>query len=192
MSGAPIPNAMSNTLNVTLPADKASANAAAVIDRYEVNPFSTACNTLLSISQLMEEVLSDQYNAMQQAANRAHATKDMSNRMDKAIADVSKKDEKGTEPLPDGVYDYMLANGILVEGKTIAEYMGKNPKKLLNKGELSSIRASLDNSFNGDTDLLKQKQILLDKYSNTYNAMLEGAKSCMDKWGRLLNDIIRG
>lgn len=185
MSGTPISNAMLNTLYVKLPADKGSANAAAVIDRYtEVNPFSTACNTLLGISQLMEEVLSDQYNAMQQAANRAHATKDMSNRMDKAIADVSKKDEKGTEPLPDGAYDYMLANGILVEGKTIDKYMGDDPTKSLDKGTLTSIQASLDNSFNGDTDLLKQKQILLDKYSNTYNAMLEGAKSCMDKWGR--------
>lgn len=190
MNNSPTMNVMPQTL-VGLPPLEKTFTAAAV-NSNDVNPFSIACVTFLSVSQLMQEVLSLAYNSMQKASDRARATKDMANRMDKVIADVSKKDEKGTEPVPKEVRDYMRANGILVEGKTIDEYMGGDPNKKLDKGQLTSIQASLENSFNADTDLLKQKQIMFDKYNNTYNAMLEGAKSLIDKWGRLLNDIIRG
>lgn len=192
MNNSPSLTVMPQTLVGVPPLEKTFTAAASATDSSDVNPFSIACVTFLGVSQLMQEILSLAYNAMQKASDRARATKDMANRMDKVIADVSKKDEKGTEPVPKEVRDYMRANGILVEGKTIDEYMGGDQNKKLDKGQLTSIQASLENSFNADTDLLKQKQIMFDKYNNTYNAMLEGAKSLIDKWGRLLNDIVRG
>lgn len=192
MSNSPSMYVMPQTLVGLPPLEKTFTAAAVDVNSNDANPFSIACVTFLSVSLLMQEVLSLAYNSMQKATDRARATKDMANRMDKTIADVSTKDEKGTETVPKEVYDYMKANGILVEGKTIDEYLGGDPNKELNKGELTSIQASLENSFNADTDLLKQKQIMFDKYNNTYNAMLEGAKSLIDKWGRLLDDIIRG
>lgn len=191
MSETTVATVTPSASGVTFPTDITSA-AAITIDSYDVNPFAIACCTMLSVSQLMQEVLSLQYKAMQRCSDRARSTKDMANRMDEIIANISKKDEKETARVPKEVVDYMRDNGIMVGGKTIDDYLKNHNQGNLSKGELAFVQASLDNSFNADTDLLKQKQIMFEKYSNTYNAMLEGAKSCIDKWGRLLNDIIRG
>ncbi|BAE74561.1 Secreted effector protein SseB [Sodalis glossinidius str. 'morsitans'] len=191
MSYTPINTDMRSSVDPTLPVTSTSAAAAVTTSGYDSDPFIKMIVSLSALAQLMQEALSLINDKMQSANLRARSTKDMANRMDKVIADISKDDEKAKRSVPTAVYTYMKENGILVDGKKIEDYLDKNPSKGLNKGELTLVQASLDNSFNADTDLLKQTQIQFEMKVNTYQASFSGAKSYIDKRGQLLNDIVR-
>lgn len=97
MSYTPINTDMRSSVDPTLPVTSTSAAAAVTTSGYDSDPFIKMIVSLSALAQLMQEALSLINDKMQSANLRARSTKDMANRMDKVIADISKDDEKPKE-----------------------------------------------------------------------------------------------
>ncbi len=74
---------------------------------------------------LLSELADNKYLQMQQKAKVSRDSQDKANEVNEKIADVAKDGADGTAKLPQDVIDYMLDNGIQIDGKGIDDYLGK-------------------------------------------------------------------
>ncbi|WP_246029049.1 secretion protein EspA [Parashewanella tropica] len=77
---------------------------------------------------LLSELAGQKYREMQEKAKVSRDAQDEANEVNEVIAKVSKEGDKGAEPLPQDVIDYMRNNGIQVDGKSIDDYLNHPTK----------------------------------------------------------------
>lgn len=154
------------------------------------NPFAFGYSVLDDLELVLQKIANDLYGNIKKSTERARNTQDMANRMDEVIAEAAKGDDKTRKNVPDKVTKYMDANGILVDGMSIGDYISQHGgSEGLDKGSLQAIKAALDNSANRDTDLMTQGQLTIQKMTQQINAVITQMTGLLSKWGDLLSMI---
>lgn len=180
-----------NTPNLTISNINAGANDNAVTDdQNDKNIYRKALLSLQGEILNLQRIVDGLYDETESRNIRAKNTLDMSNRMDEVIADAAKGDDKTRKPVPDEVVKYMRDNGILVDGKTIDDYISNHGgSDGLDKGSLQAIKAALDNSASRDTDISTQDQLKIQNEFQKYNAEVTQQTNLLSKFGEILNLI---
>lgn len=155
------------------------------------NVFAYAYKIMLLLQDVQSSRAYAQFNDIQKASNRARDTQGKANQMDEVIAKASKGDGNTKEAVPEDVIKYMKEHGILVDGKSIEEYIKqhKGADGKLDKGSLQAIKAALDNSAGRDSDLSSQAQLTIQKAIQMLNAAISQATNLVSKWGEILQMI---
>lgn len=86
----------------------------------------TAMTTMADIMLLFTELSNAKFAQMSDKTDVSRDAQDMANRVDRVIAELVEADDIGA--LPEDVIDYMRENNILVDGKTIDEFMSENTR----------------------------------------------------------------
>ncbi|WP_145509466.1 MULTISPECIES: chemotaxis protein [Yersinia] len=152
--------------------------------------FSIGLEVLYSFLEVLSNIASNNFKAMQARSKYASDTQDMSNQVDEVIAKAAKGDDKTKESLPDSVIDFMRKNGITVDGMSIDEYLKKNGPEL-DKGQLQAVKASLDNEKSRATDTMSQDQLQLQKIMQSYNVCSNNISTLQTGLKDLLMTIAR-
>lgn len=152
--------------------------------------FSIGLKVLYSFLDVLSNIASTNFKAMQARSKYANDTQDMSNRVDEIIAKAAKGDDKTKEPLPDSVIDFMRKNGITVDGMSIDKYLSEHGPKL-DKGQLQAVKAALDNEKNRATDTMSQDQLQLQKIMQSYNVCSNNISTLQTGLKDLLMTIAR-
>ncbi|WP_133405760.1 secretion protein EspA [Parashewanella tropica] len=118
---------------------------------------------------LLSELANQKYLEMQMKAKVSRDAQDKANEVNEIIAKVSKEGDKGAEPLPSDVIQYMKDNGVQIDGKDIDDYLGGDEGKKLDKGSLEAVKDALENVSNRASDFVSQAQLQLQKIMQTYN-----------------------
>ncbi|NRD74529.1 secretion protein EspA [Shewanella sp. VB17] len=127
---------------------------------------------------LLSELADAKYGQMQRKADVSRTAQDMANRVDEAIAQVSKGDDKATANLPPDVVKYMSDNGFKVDGMSIDDYLSHNEpsaaylKKLLGKITESGPEGMQSRSWQDVVNYMDAKGIKVD-----------GKRCCDYIWG---------
>ncbi|ECC1506376.1 pathogenicity island 2 effector protein SseB [Salmonella enterica subsp. houtenae] len=160
-------------------------------DLSQKNTFAEAYKVLTFLLMVIQTIANAKFMEIQKNSERARNTQQKSNEMDELIARAAQeKDPKTKEEVPADVIDYMLKNGILIDGMTINQYMDKfGDHGKLDKGGLQAVKAALDNDANKGTDLLSQGQIIIQKLNQEMNAVLTQLTSTVEKWGTISSMI---
>ncbi|ECJ6122606.1 pathogenicity island 2 effector protein SseB [Salmonella enterica] len=160
-------------------------------DLSQKNTFAEAYKVLTFLLMVIQTIANAKFMEIQKNSERARNTQQKSNEMDELIARAAQeKDPKTKEEVPAEVIDYMLKNGILIDGMTINQYMDKfGDHGKLDKGGLQAVKAALDNDANKGTDLLSQGQIIIQKLNQEMNAVLTQLTSTVEKWGTISSMI---
>ncbi|CNI63110.1 MULTISPECIES: chemotaxis protein [Yersinia] len=152
--------------------------------------FSMGLEVLYSFLDVLSNLASTNFKGMQARSKYANDTQDMSNQVDKIIAEAAKGDDKTKEALPDAVIDFMKKNGISVDGMSIDDYLQKYGPEL-DKGQLQAVKAALDNEKNRATDTMSQDQLQLQKVMQNYNVCANNISTLQSGLKDLLMTIAR-
>ncbi|ELC1729161.1 pathogenicity island 2 effector protein SseB [Salmonella enterica] len=160
-------------------------------DLSQKNTFAEAYKVLTFLLMVIQTIANAKFMEIQKNSERARNTQQKSNEMDEVIAKAAEeKDPKTKEEVPADVIEYMRKNGILIDGMTIDQYMGKfGESGKLDKGGLQAVKAALDNDANKGTDLLSQGQVIIQKLNQEMNAVLTQLTSTVEKWGAISSMI---
>lgn len=154
------------------------------------NPFAFAFAVMMDYVAVLQIMSNSKFNQIQTNADRARNTQGMANEMDEVAAKAAKGDDKTREQVPDDVVEYMLKNGISVDGVNIKDYIAQHGgAEGLDKGSLQAIKAALDNSVSRDTDLVTQGQLILQKLTQQLSAGLQFLSNLVDAWMTLLKSF---
>ncbi|AZC32410.1 hypothetical protein PUP68_23535 [Pseudomonas chlororaphis] len=128
--------------------------------------FSNGLQTMQNIMLQLTQSGNDLFAQMNKKSEIARDAQEKANLVEGVMAKLDKPESKGE--LPPSVIDYMKANNILVDGKTIDEFMeGKGGK--LDKGDLMMVKSSLETVAGRATDFNQQSQLKLQQVMQNYS-----------------------
>lgn len=152
--------------------------------------------TMAAVMLLMQEHSNALFESMQTRTAASRDAQEMANRVKTVLATLSKPEDKAE--LPQDVIDYMRENKILVDGKTIDEFLPngpvafptafpgskewpdafkayqealKNPPKttIMDQGSLKAVELALEGASGRASDFVQQCQLKLQQLVQTYN-----------------------
>lgn len=146
--------------------------------------------TMAAVMLLMQEHSNALFDSMQTRTAASRDAQEMANRVKSVLAQLSKPEDKGE--LPQDVIDYMRENKILIEGKTIDEFLPdapeavgaiavlingvpvelpKHPPKtnIMDQGSLKAVELALEGASGRASDFVQQCQLKLQQLVQTYN-----------------------
>ena len=138
------------------------------------HPVGDSIAMMLVIMDLLSGQTSAKLDDMQKKSNISRDAQDMANKVEATLARYVKAEDK--EPLPKEVADYMRDNNILVDGKTIDEFLGTPPREL-DKADLMSVKASLESVSGRAADFVQQNQLKIQQLMTNYNTAVQMANS---------------
>ncbi|HEM7509648.1 TPA: hypothetical protein U2J54_002663 [Providencia rettgeri] len=135
----------------------------------------TAMVTMENIMLLFTELANSKFEAMSKKTEVSRDAQDMTNRVDRIIADLDKPDSTGE--LPPDVIHYMRVNNIMIDGnQNIDDFMqGKNGK--LDKGDLTAVKSALESASGRASDFVQQSQLKLQQLMQNFNTAVTMANS---------------
>jgi secreted effector protein SseB len=141
----------------------------------------------------MQQLGAEKFAQIKANSKLARDAQEMANRVDAYISRITTPD--GMTPyLPEGVQAFMEKNGILVDGKTIKEFIDGLPVKdkqpKISKGDLQAIKAAIDNFVSRQTDIGQQANLEIQKITTTFNYLIEAIKTLISKVGDLNQGIM--
>lgn len=128
----------------------------------------SAMTTMADIMLLFTELSNAKFNQMTQKTDVSRDAQDMANRVDRAIAELEKADSKAE--LPEDVIKYMRDNNILVEGKTIDEFLSDSKPGL--QDAFNKLKAKLESG--GEIGLESKEFQDVVKYMNDNKLKVDG------------------
>jgi secreted effector protein SseB len=131
--------------------------------------------TMESIMLLFTELSNAKFDQMTKKTEVSRDAQDMANRVDRELAKIT--DPKDMKALPPEVIDYMKKNNILVEGKSISEFLGNNNNKTLDKGDLTAVKSALESASGRASDFVQQNQLKLQQLMQNFNTAVTMANS---------------
>ena len=138
--------------------------------------------TFFALMAMFTEFANQKFSEMQQKTETAREAQDMANRVEAVMAKLVKAED--TAALPEDVVDYMRDNNILVDGKTIDEFLGgtlygqtsnivglsrNNADVPLDAGDLKAVKSALESVSSRASDYVSQDQLKLTQYTQNYN-----------------------
>ncbi|OWF80272.1 chemotaxis protein [Yersinia rohdei] len=178
-------------VNMTNPSDNnVIQNSSPDISKDAHDIFSMGLQVLYSFLDVLSNLASTNFNAMQARSKYATDAQDISNQVDEIIAEAAKGDDKTKKPLSDSIINFMREHGITVSGKSIDEYL-KDKGPDLDKGQLQAVKAALDNEKNRATDTMSQDQLQLQKVMQSYNVCANNISTLQSGLKDMLMTIAR-
>jgi secreted effector protein SseB len=158
MSISVAPSASISPLEAVRPTPQSVANSQSMFS----NGLQTMQNIMLQLTQSGNEL----FVQMNRKSEIARDAQDKANLVEGIMAKLEKPADK--LELPDGAIAYMKANNILVDGKTIDEFIGVKGKTL-DKGDLMMVKSSLESVAGRATDFNQQSQLKLQQIMQNYS-----------------------
>ncbi|RXV65303.1 secretion protein EspA [Burkholderia stabilis] len=139
------------------------------------HPIGDSIAMMLFIMDLLSGHTSAKLDEMQKKSNISRDAQDMANKVEAALAKLVKPEDKTT--LPDDVIDYMRQNNILVNDKTIDEFLAGKEGGKLDKADLMSVKASLESVAGRASDFVQQNQLKMQQLMQNYNTAVQMVNS---------------
>ncbi|AOJ04763.1 MULTISPECIES: secretion protein EspA [Burkholderia] len=134
------------------------------------HPIGDSIAMMLVIMDLLSRQTTAKLDDMQKKSNISRDAQDMANKAEAALAKLIKPEDK-TE-LPGEVLKYMKDNNILVNGKTIDDFM-KDKGGKLDKADLMSVKSSLESVSGRASDFVQQSQLKMQQLMQNYNTAVQ-------------------
>lgn len=173
--------------------------------------------TMAAVMLLMQEHSNALFDSMQTRTAASRDAQEMANRVKSVLATLSKPEDKGE--LPQDVIDYMREHKILVEGKTIDEFLPdalvavatinpmnagfkeamkeyqellKNPPKtnIMDQGSLKAVELALEGASGRASDFVQQCQLKLQQLVQTYNNATNMTSTLQNMSYEIIKNII--
>lgn len=130
--------------------------------------------TMAAVMLLLQEHSNSTFEAMQTKTTASRDAQEMANRVKTVLAKLTKPNDTGE--LPQDVIKYMGDNKILVDGKTIDEFISGKSKKI-NQGDLKAVEMALESASNRASDFVQQVQLKLQQMMQAYNTAVQMTNS---------------
>ncbi|KVD74100.1 secretion protein EspA [Burkholderia sp. ABCPW 14] len=134
------------------------------------HPIGDSIAMMLVIMDLLSRQTTAKLDDMQKKSNISRDAQDMANQVEAALAKLIKPEDKAE--LPDEALKYMKANHILVNGKTIDDFM-KDKGGKLDKADLMSVKSSLESVSGRASDFIQQSQLKMQQLMQNYNTAVQ-------------------
>ncbi|MDN7673342.1 secretion protein EspA [Burkholderia oklahomensis] len=134
------------------------------------HPIGDSIAMMLVIMDLLSRQTTAKLDDMQKKSNISRDAQDMANKVEAALAKLIKPEDKAE--LPAEVLKYMKDNNILVNGKTIADFM-KDKGGKLDKADLMSAKSSLESVSGRASDFIQQSQLKMQQLMQNYNTAVQ-------------------
>ncbi|RQR48101.1 secretion protein EspA [Burkholderia sp. Bp9126] len=134
------------------------------------HPIGDTIAMMLVIMDLLSRQTTAKLDDMQRKSSISRDAQDMANKVEAALAKLIKDTDK-TE-LPDEVVKYAKDNNILVNSKSIDDFM-KDKGGRLDKADLMSVKASLESVSGRASDFVQQSQLKMQQLMQNYNTAVQ-------------------
>ena len=135
------------------------------------HPIGDSIAMMLVIMDLLSRQTSAKLDDMQKKSNISRDAQDMANKVEASLAKLVKADDKTT--LDDSVIKYLRDNNILVNDKTIDEFLAGKPDGKLDKADLMSVKAALESVSGRASDFVQQSQLKMQQLMQNYNTAVQ-------------------
>ncbi|HVI41723.1 MAG TPA: hypothetical protein VM577_13810, partial [Anaerovoracaceae bacterium] len=153
-----------NPLNSISPLNSLQPTPQSIVNSQSM--FSNGMQSMQNIMMQLTQSGNDLFAQMNKKSEIARDAQEKANLVEGVMAKLIKPEDK--LELPANVIEYMKANNILVDGKTIDEFMeGKGGK--LDKGDLMMVKSSLESVAGRATDFNQQSQLKLQQVMQNYS-----------------------
>lgn len=139
-----------------------------------------------------------EFSKLQQKANVSRDSQEQANALDTAIAECNKQKDpnKATYKVPDSAIEFMRKINLLVNNKTIDQYLkdNANANNELDKGKLTAIKAALETHSARASDFVSQSQLKIQNTMQTYNVtttLINSLQSMLSEMNKMIAQNIR-
>jgi secreted effector protein SseB len=135
------------------------------------HPIGDSIAMMLVIMDLLSRQTSAKLDDMQRKSNISRDAQDMANKVEASLAKLVKADDKTA--LDDSVVKYLRDNNILVNDKTIDEFLADKKDGKLDKADLMSVKAALESVSGRASDFVQQSQLKMQQLMQNYNTAVQ-------------------
>jgi len=136
---------------------------------------NTGIVTMAAVMMLLQEHANATFESMTTKTEISREAQDMANRVKAILAKLTKPEE--TAALPQEVIQYLRENNILVEGKTIDDFLIGKDVSELGQGDLKAVEMSLESASGRASDFVQQNQLKLQQLMQNYNTAVQMTNS---------------
>lgn len=177
------PTSMSN-VQASPHASTTDFNAA----RNRDSPLGSAIATMSEMLALLNILSNRMFDDIQLKTQISRDAQDMANEVEQALSKIQDP-TKDSQAVPADVVKYMRDNGILVNGRSIDQFLDNNSGKELKKGDLSAVKAALESVSGRASDFVQTSQLKIQQIMQTYNITISMINS-MQSMGAEANKSI--
>lgn len=139
------------------------------------HPIGDSIAMMLFIMDLLSGHTSAKLDEMQKKSNISRDAQDMANQVEASLAKLVKPEDKTT--LDDSVVQYLRDNNILINDKTIDEFLADKEGGNLDKADLMSVKAALESVAGRASDFVQQNQLKMQQLMQNYNTAVQMVNS---------------
>lgn len=149
---------------------------------------NTGIVTMAAVMLLLQEHANATFESMTTKTEISREAQDMANQVKAILAKLTKPED--TAVLPEAVIQYLRDNNILIEGKTIDEFLNispvqsliedkvmRSPGVKLDQGDLKAIEMALESASGRASDFVQQTQLKLQQLMQNYNTAVQMTNS---------------
>ncbi|MGF6401557.1 secreted effector protein SseB [Pseudomonas frederiksbergensis] len=136
--------------------------------------FSGGIQTMQTIMLQLTQKGNDLFKQMDEKSAIARDAQKNANLVEAEMVKMTAPDAKGS--LPDSVIEYMRANNIHVNGKTIDDFISESGEQL-DKGSLMAVKSELESVSSSATDFNQQSQLKLQQVMQNYSTSSQQVQS---------------
>lgn len=132
------------------------------------SPLGSAIATMSEMLALLNILSNSMFDDIQKKTQISRDAQDMANQVEQALSRIQDP-TKDTQAVPADVVQYMRENGILVNGRSIDQFLDNNSGKQLNKADLSAVKSALESVSGRASDFVQTSQLKIQQIMQTYN-----------------------
>ncbi|WP_325326898.1 secretion protein EspA [Trinickia sp.] len=154
------------------------------------SPFGKGVLTMSDMMALLNVLANKRMDDIENKMKVSENAQNMANRMENVIAKISDP-TKDHEEVPQDVIDYMAKNGILVDGKSVNDFISasKESDGKLNKANLMDIKSALESQSTEASNFVQTSTLKIQQIMQTYNIAAQMTNS-LQSMGAEMNKSI--
>jgi secreted effector protein SseB len=157
------------------------------------SPLGTAIVTMSQMMSLLTMLSNHMFDDIQKKTQISRDAQDMANAVEQALSKIQDP-TKDRNAVPADVIQYMRDNGILVNGRSIDQFLGNDSGRQLDKADLSAVKSALESVSGRASDFVQTSQLKIQQMMQTYNitvSMINSLQSMAAEANKSIAQAIR-